>query len=108
MKIVVNGLSIEGKDADVLAVLKQLGVSLDNSNEYYYSRSSGNYIEIKSMETRHLSNAFNVIYKEWLDFIARESNHMALLRAGIQTSWPKYNVYIGLITELIKREKEGK
>lgn len=103
MKIAINGVTIDGADKDVLSLLTLAGVDLSNSTEYYYSKSTGAYVQISKMMDTHLVNAFNVVYKEWLDSIAKQPNFLKNLKNGVPASWYKYNVYMGLLTEIIKR-----
>lgn len=103
MQITINGVTIDGADKDVLNLLTKAGVDLSNSTEYYYSKSTGAYVQISKMMDTHLANAFNVVYKEWLDNIVKQPKFLQNLKNGVPTTWYKYNVYMGLLTEIIKR-----
>jgi hypothetical protein len=63
MKVTVKGVTIEGSEDQVAAVLRAMG---EGDGELFYNSTSKGLILIASMNAVHLRNALMVEYEKWL------------------------------------------
>lgn len=61
MKVTINGLTIEGSDAQVLDLVKKMGF---DSTLYHYSETKGKFIPIADMDTAYIANCIAKMYRE--------------------------------------------
>lgn len=107
MKITLtNGVTVEGTLEQINAVAKTFGLtSVYPEDKYYYSRSKGEYLLIKDMNTMHLRNAVLVMFGAWQSTLKTITDPRKLCMALGEGPDPKdYPTFYAMVKELYTRE----
>lgn len=103
MKLVVNGVTLEGDVNKVLETAKLLGYEPLDDGKHYFSKSTGNFLPIAEMETSHLVNAFILMYKEWVDSLRYDPKFLERILDTPKVKDKNYKTFVAMIAELKKR-----
>jgi hypothetical protein len=100
-----NGMVVEGTLAQVSAVARQFGESVQFEGDgYHYNSASRGLVVISAMDTQHLRNALLKRYATFVESLKQLDNN----RVAAEISNPSDKTLVGLMAEFSRRKIAGR